>query len=150
MSGVTALNVRGGVGVAAPMDPPILAPPFSMVDSQGRTSKSGYYFLMYLPDVNFAGLAEVANGGPDPSVDAATCEYAWSCYAFPIQAGSSGSLTYYVDHRGEILSTRMAVTTYDSRRSPVFNAALTGVSMTSSMGIQGQPAIDGNSWAPLK
>ena len=150
MAGGVALNVRGGAGMPAPMDPPILAPPFESVDAQGRTSKTGYYFLMYLPAATFAGLAEVANGGPDPAVAADACEYAWACYAFPIQAGASGNRAYYIDHRGEILTTKMDVVAYDRARSPQFAAALTGPDMTSPMATQGAASTDGNSWSALK
>lgn len=150
MAGAVALNVRGGAGLPVPMNPPIMAPPFELIDAAGRTSKTGYFFLMFLPDVNFVGLPEIANGGPDPAVNADACEYTWSCYAFPIQAGSSGSLAYYVDHRGEILSTRMTALTYDVGNSPLFNAALGGGSMTSPLGIQGVAANDGNTWSPLR
>ena len=132
------------------MDPPILAPPFELIDAQGRASKTGYYFLMFLPDMGFVGQAEVANGGPAPTVDSDACEYTWSCYAFPIQAGSSGNRAYYIDHRGEILTTRMDTVAYDRSRSPQSTAALTGAAMTSPMAIQGAASGDGNSWSALK
>jgi hypothetical protein len=47
--------------------------------------------LKFVPDASLAEPAEIASRGPDPTVDASACEYAWSCFVFPIQAGSSGS-----------------------------------------------------------
>ena len=149
LSGAVALNLRGGAGVPFPLDPPILAPPFEQVDAQGRATKSGYYLMIFLPDVNFEGIAEAANGGPAAGIDADACEYTWSAYAFPVEAGSTGGMAYYIDHRGEILVTRMDSTIYDSSSSPVFNAALSGPNMTSPLAIDGNVATDTNSWAPL-
>ena len=149
MAGAVGLNLRGGGGTATPLDPPILAPPFELIDAQGRTSKTGYYFLIYLPDAGLSGLPEVANGGPDPAIDADNCEYAWSCYAWPIAPGSSGSVAYFVDHRGEILASRMEVLEYDTATTPTFNAALTGAIMTSGLAGQGVVGTDGNTWAPV-
>lgn len=149
LAGAVPLNLRGGAGQPVPMDPPILAPPFELIDAQGRTSKTGYYFVMYLPDAGLVGQPDRPNGGPDLAVDADNCEYAWSCYAWPIAPGSSGSVAYYVDHRGEILVSRMDVLAYDATTMPAFNAALTGAIMTSNLAA-GVVGNDGNGWTALK
>ena len=62
LSGFTNL-VRNGVGVAAPLNPPLLPVTFQTITAQGFATKSGYFFAVYLPNAAATGVRDVAGGG---------------------------------------------------------------------------------------
>lgn len=150
LSGGVALNVRG-TGPAAPLESPLLGETFRRIDAQGRATKTGYYFLLYLPDVNNTGLAEVAGGGPAAGVDADRCEAFWGCYAWPVDPGSTGNRAFFVNHRMELVQTRMDGVQYDGVTAPPWNAALapTDNDMADPLAL-GAASGDGNTWTPAK
>ena len=92
---------RNGVGVAARLNPPILPATFQVINGSGQAQKSGYLFLMYLPDIAGAGVPEVVTtGGPGATVDPNTCEAVWCCYAFPVTPGTTGNRAFFVNPDG--------------------------------------------------
>jgi len=156
MSGVAALNTRaGGNGPAAALDPPILGATFQNVDANSRVNKSGYLFQIYLPDVTGAGLAEAARGvGANAAWDADNCEIFWSCYAFPVDDGTTGNRAFFVNQRGEILQTKMTAAPYSQAGAqPTWDAALGAgaATMGDPLGINAPPAAtDGNVWTAVQ
>jgi len=52
----------------------------------------------------------------------------WCCYAWPLAFGTSGMRTFFVNHRGDVLTTRGPALNYDQRSSvtPAWSAALLG------------------------
>jgi prepilin-type N-terminal cleavage/methylation domain-containing protein len=144
IAGTTLLNARGS-GPAVFLDPPILPATLGTVDANGRVQKSGYFFLVYLPDAAMAGLAEIAGGGPDPAVDPDMCELFWIAYAWPVDTGLTGDRAFVMNHQGEIMQTRMGVQQYGSALAPAFDAALTGPTLGHSVA-KNAPGNDGNSW----
>jgi prepilin-type N-terminal cleavage/methylation domain-containing protein len=149
LSGLSNLQ-RNGVGIAAPLNPPILPATFQTIDANGFATKSGYLFVMFLPDnaTPPAGLADVAAGGP-AAVDPANCETMWACYAWPISFGNTGNRAFFVNQRGEILQTKMDAAQYNGTgAAPTFDAALTAADMGAAAAI-GAVGQDGNTWTPL-
>ena len=100
-------EMSGSIGVRgnAILNPPVLSTAFRTVNANGEVARSGYAFAMYLPDVAGDGLAEVAGGGADASVDADLAETTWCCYAWPTNFGSTGSRTFFVNQGGDIVAT---------------------------------------------
>ena len=162
MSGIIDLNARGGGGPAAPLNPPILASTFQNTDGDGLVTKSGYFFRIYLPDGGALGVAEVGGGlgaaAPPAGVDDDNCEVFWSAYAWPVDAGTTGNRTFFVNQRGEIVQTKMDALTYSGDVAgaafPAWNAALdaagAGGDMGDALGINAAAAVDGNTWTPVQ
>ena len=153
MSGLTALNTRpGGLGLAGTLEPPILGATFQNVDATGRVDKSGYLFLMFLPDAANAAIAELAGGGPG-AVSADACEFLWACYAYPKDVGTTGNRAFFVNQRGEIYQTKLdpAAPAYDANNDPTGLEALDGTvgDMTDPVGIGGA-STDGLTWTAIQ
>ncbi len=151
LSGAVNLQ-RNSVGVAARLNPPILPATFQVIDGNGRAQKSGYLFLMYLPDNAGAGVPEVVTtGGAGATVDPNTCEAVWCCYAWPVTPGTTGNRAFFVNQRGEILQTKMDALPYDTTTNPgpAADAAFTtagSITVAPALNAVGQ---DGNTWTPL-
>lgn len=134
------------------LDPPMLSAPFGVV-AGSQTARSGYLFQMFLPDAAGAPITEDAAGGfasTFPSSDLG--EYLWCCYAWPMQAGMTGTRAFFVSHSNEVLQTaNRAGTVYSGTvRGPAGDAAFSGANdMRSAIGLYGA-SVDGNSWAPVQ
>ena len=112
--------------------PSVLPPGMGLVQG-GLVSRAGYYFQMWLPDVTYVGVPEQANGGctappfPDPN----TCEVAWACYAWPMEAGGTGNRAFFINQEGDLLGCVNRQTAKYSGdpaaggRAPNFDEALT-------------------------
>jgi prepilin-type N-terminal cleavage/methylation domain-containing protein len=147
MSGLSNLQ-RGGVGIAAPLNPPILPATFQNITG-GFATKSGYLFVVFLPDATPAGVPDLAAGGPGATVDPDNCEAMWCCYAWPIDLGTTGNRAFFVNQRGEILQSKMDLVQYNgAAAAPPYSAAYTGADMSTAIAISTQ-GNDTNTWAPL-
>jgi prepilin-type N-terminal cleavage/methylation domain-containing protein len=101
MSSATA--VRGGGTI---LTPPVLSSAFRTINANGEVVRSGYHFKMWLPDLNGEGLGEVASGGgADPAVDTDLAEVIWCAYAWPSNYEQTGIRSFFVNARGDILTT---------------------------------------------
>jgi len=84
---------------------PSIVPPGMGLVQAGLVSRAGYFFQMWLPDVTYAGIPEMPNGGctgvpfPDPN----TSEVAWCCYAWPMEAGGTGNRAFFINQEGDLL-----------------------------------------------
>jgi type IV pilus assembly protein PilA len=149
LSGATNL-VRNGVGVASPLNPPLLPVTFQTISAQGFTTKSGYLFALFLPNAGAIGFCDAPGGGPHPAVNPNTCEAMWCAYAWPVDAGSTGNRAFFVNQRGEILQTRMDATVYSGAGAPpAYSAAYSAVGMASPIAIPPAAAVDANTWTPV-
>jgi prepilin-type N-terminal cleavage/methylation domain-containing protein len=140
--------MRHGVGIAAPLNPPLL-PRFKTISVDGFVLHSGYLFVLYLPDnaVAMVGLPDVAGGGPHPSVDANNCEQLWSAYAWPATLGTTGRRAYFVNQSGIILQTGMTACQYNGPMvTPPYSAALSTYGMNAPLAIPPVCGQDGNAW----
>jgi prepilin-type N-terminal cleavage/methylation domain-containing protein len=150
LSGLTDLNTRaGGNGLAAPLNPPILATTFQTVDALGRVDKSGYLFRLYLPDAGGLPLPELG-GVANAAWDADNCEFLWGCFAYPKEVGTTGNRAFFVNQRGEIIQTRMDVVQYSQNADPAGDEALSGPSMADPLGIGAVAPNDGNTWTAIQ
>ncbi len=153
LSGAVAMNLRAaGIGSATPLNPAILPATFQTIDANGNATKSGYLFRLFLPDNAAGGVQDAATtGGPGAGVHANNAEVMWCAYAWPVDFGSTGNRAFFVNHRGEILQSRMAGTTkYNgSTVMPVQTAAFTGTGLMSDPPAISAVGIDGNTWTPL-
>lgn len=145
MAGTTAL--RSG---APRLVPPNLAQSLGTLDGNGFATAKGYLLALYLPDA--AGDGVVAAPANAASVDPDRAEIAWTCLAWPLTRGRTGSATFFLNQSGEILVAKDA--TYDGHASvPPAGAALVGVPPTAVVGGElaiGAPGADGNTWRALQ
>ncbi|MFH0962580.1 MAG: prepilin-type N-terminal cleavage/methylation domain-containing protein [Planctomycetota bacterium] len=137
---------------------------FGIVDANGNASKSGYLFVIYLPN-----QAEGASWQPgdaainDPPADAGTPsqdaiddqEVFWIAYAWPVVRNRSGTRVFCVSVDGTIYAMKNddnAADTYSgSGDGPAADAAL----LNGATEIEfpdadaGETGNDGNTWIPL-
>jgi prepilin-type N-terminal cleavage/methylation domain-containing protein len=141
-------EMSGGIAVRgnALLNPAVLSTAFRTVNANGEVARSGYTFAMYLPGVAGDGLAEVAGGGADASVDADLAETTWCCYAWPTNFGGTGSRTFFVNQGGDIVATEDPGYS-GSGTGPASNAAFGGAGNTiTGSTATGMTGRDGNFW----
>ena len=158
LAGIAPVRVSNAGSAAAGnaasdlLDPPMLSAPFGVVTGS-QMARSGYLFQMFLPDAAGAPISEDPSGGfagTFPSSDLG--EYLWCCYAWPMQAGMTGTRAFFVSHSNEVLQTaNRAGTVYSGVvRGPAGDAAFSSSNdMRSAIGLYGA-SVDGNSWAPVQ
>lgn len=127
LAGTTPYRIDGGDGrpMAGPdlLQPAVLAA--ELGGQNGLTEDSGYLFRVFLPGRSVGGkCAGLAPGGalPDPQ----NGEVLWSCYAWPVSAGSTGRRAFFVNQEGDILATPNTDRAYSGpSKPPMFDAAYT-------------------------
>jgi prepilin-type N-terminal cleavage/methylation domain-containing protein len=139
--------LRSGDGKLIPAS---LSASLGVLDALGYVHTKGYLLALYLPDATGAGvLATPSNAG---AVDANNAELAWSCLAWPVTRGNTGTATYFLNQSGEILVA--ATAPYDGLTViPLGGSGLRGVPATQLLG--GELATntigaDGNVWRALQ
>ena len=153
LSGV--VNVRGA---AFPIAPPVLSGAFGNVQDvgggEGGVSRSGFFFKMWLPDAAGVGIAELTTGGQaGGAVDPNMCEVIWSAYAWPINRGTSGNRSFFINQAGDIMQTQGGVQNYSGiGTAPGADAAFVAGSTANT--INGTVAVnsvgmDGNTWTTV-
>ncbi len=132
--------------MAAVLVPPVLSGAFRVLNGNGEVSRSGYFFTVYLPDANGAGVAEpqagYAGGG---NQDADLAETTWCCYAWPVNYNQSGNRTFFTNQGGDVVATE------DSNYSGTGNGPGGDAAFQNANAITGPVAIggqgaDGNTW----
>jgi type IV pilus assembly protein PilA len=144
MAGV--VTPRNGIG---PLVPPVLSAALGTLQppTNDFINRSGFFFQMFLPDINGQGLAETAFAAPDPNV----CETSWICYAWPADRQTTGNRSFVTNQTGDLLQTNANVAQYDGTTTrPTFQAALDpatnpGQDMRGTLAV-GVPGFDGNTW----
>ena len=164
----TFLELSGAVGVrrgftpgppatsdfsvkGAPMNPSVLSAVFANVSTVGFASKSGYAFIIYLPDaaapagyVHEAGPATAAGLSGNVGVDAS--EAAWCAYAQPMQAGGTGTHRFFVNQKGDVLKSDNSVAKGQGTAAPILpTSAFLGAGITSPVAL-GVAGGDGDTW----
>jgi len=118
-------DLRGYVGER--MAPPLLSQGLGQVDAAGRLQTHGYHIAVYLPDA--AGVGQPGTPAATATVDAQMSESYWTALAWPIDYGSTGRTSFFVNQSGEILESAEAK--YDGTTSiPPAGAALLGIPPT--------------------
>jgi type II secretory pathway pseudopilin PulG len=120
------------------ISPPLLSPALGAVDSSGVVTKSGYCFMIFLPDsskqrgwVHETGPATspgLAGGTGRIGVDAA--EEHWCAYAWPVAKGNSGNRCFFVDEKGDV---------YQSSNEVARRQGVTGIPGPESSFAAGKP-----------
>ncbi|MFM1871629.1 MAG: hypothetical protein RL398_1051 [Planctomycetota bacterium] len=131
---------------APALSPNSIATSLGITQASGYVSTKGYLMALYLPDANGDGvLGTAANYG---SIDPDNAEVAWSCLAWPMSRGRSGTSTYFTNQSGEVLVAREA--NYDGLTSvPPAGAAMAGTPAQYLMGTElavDRAGADGNVW----
>lgn len=176
LAGTTGMRVfDAGTGEPAldpdaVLDPAILPTAFGDIiadaTDNGIVARSGYYYKIWLPAVtaggDIVGVPEAAAGGSEdpPTTDPNNCEVIWACYAWPIDAESTGNRAFFINQEGDLLqtlnNTGAAATNalYEDLTGPDYDAAfdstgaasLTGMGANLGITAQGLTANDGNLW----
>lgn len=137
-----AVPARNNPG--APMVPPLLAGSFKAVNNPGVITRSAYYFMVYLPDVNGQGLGETpANYA---QVDADLAEDTWCAYAWPADLNGPGQV-FFINQTGEIFRSDNSVQNYGGAANiPAPDAAFSVAGSIRGRVIPGQAGVDGGIW----
>jgi len=92
-----AIGVRGG----AVLQPAVLSTAFRTADANGVVTRSGYLYILVLPDAAGDAMLPPAINLVDPDL----AETTWAAYAWPTNYGSTGSRTFFVNQGGDIIAT---------------------------------------------
>ncbi len=132
LSGAIGVRDATTTPTAVRVSPPVLSGAFGNVvgggvlGTEGVVTRSGYNFQVFLPSAAAAGLPEAAGGGVGGTApNAAMSEVLWCCYAWPTAFGNSGKRTFFVNERGDVLSSKNTNTRYGATATtaPLFSAA---------------------------
>jgi len=147
----TFLELSGAVplpGGKLTLDPPLLSGAFRRPLADGRVSRSGYFFRLFLATNTGTGFSGDNDLMGDDSLTpgAAEGERYWCCYAWPVRHGESGEATFFVNQSGDILATDHPG--YDGDRGPAPGAAFREFGLHRIVGrtAAGTTGQDGNVW----
>jgi prepilin-type N-terminal cleavage/methylation domain-containing protein len=139
------IPVRGLAAVGR-LNPPVLSGAFRRPGPNGAVSRSGYFFLMFLPDAT--GLGVPVDSNPPvlfPTLNPDLCETTWCCYAWPVNFGNSGNRSFVVNQSGDITSTENpAYTGPDVAAAGHIRGGSAFISPADVMSITGQLAVGTN------
>ena len=128
------------------LSPATLPASLGELDANGVAMNRGYLLALYLPDGS--GQAVLASAANEAAVAPALAGQVWSCVAWPMVRGRTGTATYFVNQTGEILVAKNA--TYDGKGTvPPGAAALAGVGPNDLLGTElavGVAGADGFVW----
>jgi prepilin-type N-terminal cleavage/methylation domain-containing protein len=112
------VGVRKGFTAGAPstsdfsaqgtqVNPPILSPALANVDATGFVTKSGYAFMMFLPDGASPALFAHEKSGPGVSaaIGVDLAETNWCAYAQPVARTNSGNRRFFVNQAGDVMQS---------------------------------------------
>jgi hypothetical protein len=125
--------------------PPILSGSLAAVHESGLGVKSGYCFVVYLPDSSKAGgWTHEARRSGDPSLTGGTgrvgvdaAERRWCAYAWPVSMNNSGKRCFFVDQEGTVLQ---------SMNEAGRHTGVNDLPAPDSAGLAGQKGGDGDTW----
>lgn len=132
--------------MAAVLVPPVLSGAFRVLNAAGEVSRSGYFFTMFLPDNNGAGVQEPQTGyATGVGQDSDLSETTWCCYAWPVNYNQSGNRTFFTNQGGDLVATESNAYS-GTGNGPGGDAAFqVANAITGSVAIGGVGA-DGNTW----
>lgn len=156
--------MAGVVGVDE-LDPNVIANAFGDVDPQSLVARSGYFFQIWLPGPSggpVAGFAEAAGAGPGmgggapgPSgfPDPDNAENMWCCYAWPVNADSTGNRVFFINEEGSLwqFQNRGATPFSGTAKMPLFDEAYTDEGdMASGVRIGVSGGNEDSIWTPIQ
>jgi len=143
MAGVAVLR-----GSKNKMAPPVLTPLFGQ-SKNGRITRSGYHFRLYLPG---KGGTAVNEKDPAAKIDGRLAEVVWCAYAWPVKAGTTGTHALFINQMGDVLTTPAGSYSGENEPSPyaAFPPTADGKPAKSITGdvMPGKKGSDGRTWKP--
>jgi len=141
--------VRGGM-VRLPTD---ITQSMAQVDVNGEVNRNGYMYRLYLPAPGAVGTRESGGGGIGAGVlDADVSEVHWMVYAWPAHYGNSGIRTFFMNQRGEMMTTEDL--DYSGSNDPDVTCGMalvtTDPARMTGLPAMGTTASDGNYWRPIQ
>jgi prepilin-type N-terminal cleavage/methylation domain-containing protein len=143
-------SVKGEV-----LNPPVLSSAFANLTATGFCTRSGYCFMILLPDTSTPASFVHETGGPgvapgfaggSGSVGVDASETTWCAYAQPQTLGATGSRRFFTNQKGDILASPNDFAKSQGNMVPVAgNAAFLGSGITSTIAI-GTKGSDGDLW----
>ena len=134
------------------VNPPIMSQALANVDPGGIVTKSGYCFVIYLPDSSKqggwvhetgpAGSVGLAGGTGRVGVDAA--EVRWCAYAWPVARGNSGNRCFFVNQDGDVLQSANDNAKHSGPMAPP--PPESAFPQGKAAPVPGQPGRDGDVW----
>jgi len=145
MSGTMPLRSDG-----TSLDPTLLSVNMGSVDANGRNTRNGYHFAIYLPDAAGDGMPETPAGLAN--VDDTLAQNYFTCLAWSSTLNTTGNRrVYFINQQGEVLSTKDP--SYAGANAPPPGAALIGTANPNQIVSQGLAinavGADGNTWMPV-
>lgn len=134
-----------------PMNPSVLSSLFANINSTGFATKSGYAFMIFLPDASSpAGfvheIGPAASAGFTGPVGVDLGETTWCAYGQPMQYAGTGTRRFFTNQKGDILkSANDVVKGQGISTAIVGNSAFLGAGITSPVAI-GTRGSDGDLW----
>jgi prepilin-type N-terminal cleavage/methylation domain-containing protein len=141
LSGAT--GVRGG----AVLTPAVLSTAFRSADANGVVTRSGYLYILALPDAAGNAIPPSSMNLVDPDL----AETTWAAYAWPTNYGSTGNRTFFVNQGGDIVATEDPAYSGPHAAGAPFDASSAFVPPGTATSITGRVATggtgrDGNFW----
>jgi prepilin-type N-terminal cleavage/methylation domain-containing protein len=154
MTGTKEVRKSGSWGTTGTkVNPPILSPALASVDANGFVTKSGYAFMIFLP--NTASPAMFANEkGPATSaptvnngdIGSDMAETTWCAYAQPVARGNSGNRRFFVNQAGDVMQSANEVAKAQGTTTVILgNSAFKGTGITSNVAV-GTAGNDSDVW----
>jgi len=137
------------------LNPPVVSVALADVDARGIVRKSGYCFIIYLPDTSrVAGFVHetgpAATPGLSGRVGVDLSETAWCAYAWPATYGTSGTRAFFVNQSGDVMGSSNRVAKWSGTERPMApDSAFLGSGITSPVAVDAV-GRNGNFWRPIK
>jgi prepilin-type N-terminal cleavage/methylation domain-containing protein len=137
-----------------PINPALLSSVMARMDVNGFATKSGYAYMIFLPDTadpaefvhetGPVGAQNFAGGTALVGVDVA--ENYWCAYAQPVAVANTGNRRFFTSMKGDILQSPNDISPQGGTAAPIQgNSAFLGTGITSAQAL-GAVGQDGNTW----
>jgi prepilin-type N-terminal cleavage/methylation domain-containing protein len=133
------------------VNPPILSPALANVDATGFVTKSGYAFMIFLPDGASPALFTHETSGPglaggSGAIGVDLAETTWCAYAQPVARNNSGNRRFFVNQAGDVMQSANEVAKAQGVTPAINgNSAFRGAGITSQVAV-GTAGADGDVW----
>ena len=133
------------------VNPPILSAALANVDALGFVTKSGYAFMIFLPDAAApSGFSHETGPAASVAVSAVLgvdmSETTWCAYGQPVARGNSGNRRFFVNQAGDVMQSANEVAKAQGVTAAIVGAsAFRGAAITSQVAV-GTAGQDGDVW----
>jgi prepilin-type N-terminal cleavage/methylation domain-containing protein len=137
------------------LNPPVLSSAFANLTTAGFCTRSGYAFMILLPDASVPALYVHETGGPgvppgfaggSGSIGVDASETTWCAYAQPMTRGATGNRHFFTNQKGDMMQSANDIAKAQGILAAVAgNAAFLGAGITSPIAV-GTTGTDGDLW----